>query len=127
MKRAVGIRIAAITAAAWIGIGVHSAAASTLCVAKTGNCYRTIQAALRAAHAGDTIAIGRGTFRGGLHVTTSVRLLGRGPGRTVIRGGGSVITIGRFGATDEPTVSIAGVTVTGGLTHTSPESVAFTG
>ena len=127
MRRTFAIRIAVLAAAAWVGLGAHPAAAATLCVAKTGGCYRTIQAALRAAHAGDTIAIGRGTFRGGLHITASVRLVGRGPGRTVIRGGRSVITIGRFGATREPTVSIAGVTVTGGLTHTSPESIPFTG
>jgi len=45
----------------------------------------------------------------------------------VIRGGGSVLTIGAYGASAEPTVSISGVTITGGVARSSPESVPFTG
>lgn len=56
-----------------------------------------------------------------------MHLLGAGPGATIIRGGGSVLTIGAFGALREPTVLISGVTITGGVARSSPESVPFTG
>ncbi len=55
-------------------------------------------------------------------MTHSVRIIGAGAGRTVIRGGGPVVTIGTYLAASEPTVSIDGVTITGGVTHTSPLS-----
>ena len=42
-------------------------------------------------------------------------------------GSGPVVTIGEFGAGAEPTVSIEGVTITGGITRSSPESTPFTG
>lgn len=93
-----------------------------LCVAHHRGCYRTVQAAVAAAHQGDTVRIGRGTFRGGVRVLTSLHLVGSGAGSTIIRGGGPVLTIGRFGATREPAVSIAGVTVTGGRTRSSAQS-----
>src|SRR5262249_29825643 len=54
-------------------------------------------------------------------------LAGAGAGKTVISGGGPVMTIGTFGASSEPTVSISGVTITGGVTRSSPESVPCTG
>ena len=38
-----------------------------------------------------------------------------------------MLTIGTFGAATEPTVSIDGVTITGGVTTSSPESVPFVG
>src|SRR5262249_46901437 len=52
---------------------------------------------------------------------------GAGAGRTIISGGGPVITIGKIFAASEPTVSIDGVTITGGVTRSSPESVPCTG
>ena len=127
MRRISHPKLTVFAAVAWIGFAAHPAAASTLCVGNGSGCYATIQAALRAAHDGDSIEIGRGTFPGGVHITKSVRLIGSGASRTTIRGGRSVITIGRFGAASEPTVAISGVTITGGVTHSSPESVAFTG
>ena len=45
----------------------------------------------------------------------------------MIRGGGPVLTIGAYGAAAEPTVSISGVTITGGVARSSPESVPFVG
>ena len=113
--------------------GQHSAAAAAnasagkLCVGSTPGCYSTIQAAVDAAHAGATIAVEPGTFAGGVTIDVSVRLVGAGAGRTIISGGGPVVTIGEFGASAEPTVSIEGVTITGGITRSSPESVPFTG
>ena len=38
-----------------------------------------------------------------------------------------MLTIGSYGATTEPTVAISGVTITGGLAQTSPESIPFFG
>jgi hypothetical protein len=113
--------------------GQHSAAAAAnaseerLCVGSTPGCYSTIQAAVDAAHAGTTIAVEPGTFAGGVTIDVSVRLVGAGAARTIISGGGPVLTIGSFGASSEPTVSIEGVTITGGITRSSPESVPFTG
>ncbi len=103
------------------------ASGMSLCVATHGPCFTTIQAALDAAHDGDTIHVGHGTFAGGFTITKSVRLVGAGARATVIKGGGSVITIGEFGAAVEPTVTITGVTITGGFAHSSPESEPFTG
>lgn len=40
----------------------------------------------------------------------------------MIRGGGPVITVGVFLAHREPTVSIEGVTITGGFTSSSPSA-----
>jgi hypothetical protein len=126
MRRPAAI-VVLVAVAAWLGAATTAQAGSTLCVGDGTGCYRTIQAALDASHNGDVIAIGGGTFHGGLHVTTDVRIVGAGASRTIIRGGASVITIGTFGATQEPTVSIAGVTITGGVAHSSPESIPFVG
>ena len=114
-------------AAGSLTIVAPSALAATLCVGSGQGCYPTIQAAVNAAQDGDTITVGPGTFAGGVTITTSVRLQGAGPAATVIRGGGPVLTIGTFGALAEPTVSISGVTITGGVTRSSLESVPFTG
>ncbi len=98
-----------------------------LCVGPKAGCYPTVQAAVDAAQDGDTIRIGTGTFAGGIVIEKSVNLVGAGASGTIIRGGGPVLTIGEFGASTEPTVSIDGVTITGGITRSSPESTPFTG
>lgn len=108
--------------------GVSSASAATLCVGSAPGCFATIQEAVDAAADGDRIVVDPGTFDGGITIDgVDVRLVGAGADQTVIRGGGPVVTIGTFGAADEPTVSIRGVRITGGVTQTSPESVPFTG
>jgi hypothetical protein len=104
-----------------------SALARTLCVDHKSGCFSTLQAAVDAAHNGDTIHIARGTYAGGVTIDASVNLVGQGARRTIIRGGGPVLTIGTFGASTEPTVSIKGVTITGGVTRSSPESEPFVG
>jgi len=86
-----------------------------------------VQAAIDAAHDGDSIVISAGVFAGGITVNKSVRIVGAGARHTTIRGGGPVVTIGRFGAVHEPTVSIRGVTITGGVTHSSALSSEVTG
>jgi hypothetical protein len=87
-------------------------------------CFSTIQAAVDAAHDGDTIRVGPGTFAGGITILKSVDLVGVSSGATIIDGGGPVITIGAFMG-PQPRVSISRVTITGGLVDT--EGVAAGG
>jgi hypothetical protein len=107
------------------GYSVH--ASKTVCVGSKPGCHRTLQGAVDAAHNGDTIRIDRGTFTGGVTIDVSVKLIGKGPHSTVIKGGGPVLTIGRFNAAREPTVSINGITVTGGVTRSSAQSRRLVG
>ena len=99
--------------------GVGTALAADQCVGAKPGCLPTIQAALDVARDGDTIRIGRGTFEGGITIDANVQLIGVGAGATVIRGGGPVVTIGVFDAPSVPTVTIEGVTITGGVTSAS--------
>jgi hypothetical protein len=103
------------------------ASGASLCVGNGAGCLGTIQAALDVANDGDAIHVGPGAFAGGFTIAKSIRLVGSGARSTVIRGGGTVVTIGAFGATVEPTVVISGVTITGGISRSSPMSVAWTG
>jgi hypothetical protein len=100
---------------------VRSAVPADLCVGgpKLG-CSPTIQAAIDAAHDGDTIQIGPGAFAGGVTVNRSVSLVGVSAGATRIEGGGPVITIGD--GTADLTVSISRVTIAGGFNDSKPES-----
>jgi hypothetical protein len=104
-------------------------AATTLHVCPSGCAYSQLADAIAAAHNGDTITLAPGTYAGGVTIDVSVDLVGAGATSTVISGGGdhSVLMIGLFGDTWEPTVSISGVTITGGVVRTSPESTAFVG
>ena len=102
-------------------------AAATLTVCPSGCAFKEVSTAVAAAKNGDTISIAPGTYAGGFTVNVSVKLAGAGPGRTVISGGGPVITVGQIFAATEPTVSIDGVTITGGVTRSSPESVPCKG
>jgi hypothetical protein len=112
---------AGVACAASLCLAANPALAATRCVGSGHGCYRTIQSALDAAHDGDAIKVGPGSFAGPITITKSVGLSGSGAGATVIRGGGPVVTIGSFGAASEPTVSIAGVKITGGRTGSSPD------
>jgi hypothetical protein len=98
-----------------------------LCVGRGSGCYKTVEAAVDAARSGDTVRIGRGTFAGGVRIRASLHLVGAGARLTTIRGGGPVLTIGAFGAATEPSVSITGVELTGGVTHSSAQSKALIG
>jgi hypothetical protein len=114
-------------AAAATATGGSAQAASTLTVCPSGCAFNQVAAAVAAANSGDTISIAPGTYAGGFTVNVSLKLVGGGAGKTIISGGGPVMTIGTFGASSEPTVSIDGVTITGGVTRSSLESVACTG
>jgi len=108
-------------------LGAAQASAATLNVCQTGCTYTQLGPAVAAAKRGETIKIGPGTYDGGVTIDVSVNLVGAGSERTIISGGGPVLTIGTFGASTEPTVSIDGVTITNGVTRSSPESIPFTG
>jgi hypothetical protein len=108
-------------------LAAQPALAANLCVGGAPGCFSTLQAAVSAAHDGDTITIAPGRYAGGVTIDVNVKIVGAGAGSTVIRGGGSVLTIGAYGASAEPTVSISGVTITGGVARSSPESVPFIG
>jgi hypothetical protein len=124
------LRIASVVAAFAVALLPPVAVAeghSSLCVGSGAGCYPSIQAAVDAARAGNTINVARGTFSGGVTIDKSLSLIGAGSGETVIRGGGPVVTIGTFLAKDQPTVSIAGVTITGGVATSSRLSQEWTG
>ena len=65
------------------------------------------------------MSIGPGAYLGGFTIDKNLTLDGAGARRTIVSGGGPVITIGTYGATIEPTVAISGITITGGVTDTS--------
>ena len=112
-KRLILVALLAVAAAAATS---GQASAATLTVCPSGCAFSQIAPAVAAAKDGDTISIAPGTYAGGVTIDVSVKLAGAGPGRTIISGGGPVITIGVAFAASEPTVTIDGVTVTGGVT-----------
>ena len=85
-------------------------------------CFKTVQGAVNASHDGDVIRIGPGTFAGGVTIDKSVNVVGSGAGKTIIEGGGPVLTIGEAFAPREPEVTISKVKITGGRTTSSPLS-----
>jgi hypothetical protein len=96
------------------------ASATTLSVCQWGCAYNQVAPALAAAQNGDTIAIGHGTYLGGITIDKSVNLVGEGAGRTTINGGGPVVTIGS--ETSMPTVTLSNLTITGGISTIDPQS-----
>jgi len=73
------------------------------------------------------VSVAAGSYHGGFTIEQNLTLNGAGAHKTVISGGGPVITVGMFGAATEPTVAIRGVTITGGVTGSSPVSTAYVG
>jgi hypothetical protein len=121
------LKLSAATVAVLVAVAagaVSARGAGSLCVGSAAGCFATIQAAVDAAHDGDTIHVAAGTFAGGVTIDTSVKLIGAGAGATLISGGGPVLTIGVADAATEPVVTIDGVTVTGGVTlgNLAPET-----
>jgi hypothetical protein len=127
MKRIILALAAAATAIVSPGI-THAASAATLCVGPKAGCFAQIQPAVAAAHDGDTITVAAGTYDGGVTIDKSVSLQGAGAEKTTVNGGGPVVTIGRSSAPDAMSVSIDGVTISGGVNNTKPDpEVTFGG
>jgi hypothetical protein len=125
MKRLTSLAAIATLAIVPAAVASPGGGGDTVCVGDGHHCYSTIQAAVDAAQGGDTIAVAPGRYRGGVTIDKSIRLVGSGARTTTIKGGGPVVTIGRHLAPEQLTVTIAGVTITGGLTTSSPESQDF--
>jgi hypothetical protein len=90
-------------------------------------CFDTVQQAVDAAPNGGVIRIKPGTFAGGVTIDKSVKVIGSGASRTIIKGGGPVLTIGEAFAPREPKVTISKVKITGGHTTSSPLSKEYVG
>jgi hypothetical protein len=118
-------RVVVLLSACWVlaCVGVEGAGAATVKVCPSGCAFSEIAPAIAAASPGDMIQVAAGTYAGGFTIEKSVKLVGAGAGSTIIEGGGPVITIGEAFAESEPTVSITGVTITGGRTESSFASV----
>ena len=106
-------------------LGARPASATTFTVCGGGCAYSQIGTAVAAASRGDTVSIGPGKYVGGFTIDQSVSLVGAGANETTISGGGPVITVGKFGAKTEPTVALRDLTITGGVTTSSPVSIAY--
>jgi hypothetical protein len=94
-------------------------AASAPCVKVDATCYSTLGAALAAAEDGDTVRLPAGVFPGGERITTSITLVGAGAGKTIIRGGEHVLTVGVPFEEDLLEVRIAKLTLTGGFARST--------
>ena len=95
-----GPRRFAVLAAVLMGsvwLGATPASATTLTVCHTGCAYTQIASAVAAASSGDTVSVAAGTYHGGFTIDQNLSLVGAGAKRTIIRGGGPVITVGRLG------------------------------
>src|SRR4051812_38057138 len=115
-------------AAVALAVSAAPASAANLCVGSGGGCSATLQAAVAAAHDGDTINVGKGTFAGGVTIDKSVSLVGRGAQKSVVSGGAPVLTIFRAANPTGLTVSISGLTITGGVNDAQPDpEVTFGG
>src|SRR5262249_46415665 len=115
------VLVLCVSAVGFVGAVAASAArAASLCVGSGSGCLPTVKAAVDAAHDGDTIRVGPGTFAGGVTIDVGVTIIGAGAQRTVIEGGGPVVTIFRDLDPAGLTVSIRGVTITGGVNNSQP-------
>src|SRR4051812_1785798 len=115
-------------ALAVVAVSAGPSSAADLCVGAGSGCSATLQAAVAAAHDGDTIHVGKGTFAGGVTIDKSIALVGEGARASVISGGGPVLTIFRETAPAALLVSISGLTITGGVNDSQPDSnVTFGG
>jgi len=65
MRRSTFVLALALALAIGAAVAAAPARAATLCVASRAGCFTTLQAAVDAAHDGDAITVGPGTFAGG--------------------------------------------------------------
>jgi hypothetical protein len=123
--RAATVLVAMVTAGIALAFASASPAA-TLQVCPSGCQYSQIAPAVAAAQSGDTVTVAAGTYQGGFTIGVSLTLTGAGATQTIIKGGGPVVTIGAPGSS-KLNVSITGVTITGGVTQSSPISIPLYG
>lgn len=124
-RRAATVLVA--MAPAFVALAFASASsAATLQVCPHGCQYSQIAAAVAAARSGDHVTVAAGTYQGGFTIGVSLTLAGAGAKATIIRGGGPVVTVGA-GGSSKLDVAISGVTITGGIARSSPESDALYG
>lgn len=129
-KRPRSVRLAtglAVVTLAFSGLNAALAVAgSVTCVGSRPGCYATLHAAVQAAADGDTLRLLPGKYAGGVTITKSINLIGSGADRTVIRGGGPVLTI-KAAASGKPVVRLSGLTVTGGVNRGAGDGVTAEG
>ncbi|MEP6800189.1 MAG: hypothetical protein ABI890_18680, partial [Lapillicoccus sp.] len=94
----------------------------TLCVGGQASCFETVQEAVDAARPGARVTVAAGTYTGGVTIDKDLSLVGAGASTTVLRGGGPVLTIGVDQSPHPPTVTITGLTITGGKNTSVPEA-----
>src|SRR5438270_14010620 len=82
---------------AWVWLVPTAASAATVRVCPRGCAYSQLADAAAVAHDGDRLSVADGTYRGGFAITKSLTIDGAGAGRTTIKGGGPVITVGTLG------------------------------
>jgi hypothetical protein len=131
MSRVTSIRAGCVVvvAGAALALAASPARAATLCVGPGPGCFATIQAAVNAAHDGDTITIAPGVYAGGITINVSVSIVGAGARATVVKGGSPVVLVGAPfpWSPKRPTVSITGVTITGGVNSSFPDAAVAQG
>ncbi|HEY3841402.1 MAG TPA: right-handed parallel beta-helix repeat-containing protein, partial [Bryobacteraceae bacterium] len=96
------------------GAGCQLATAATVCVSVTGTCaYHTIDAAIKAVNAGDTIMVQAGVYNEMVTITRSVVLQGAGRDRTIINAFGLANGIYVNGSAKAPGTGVGNVVISG--------------
>ena len=125
--RRTGVAVVGIATVLGFSGFVPTAEADGACIHVGTTCFPTLSAALVAAVDGDMVQLPAGTFAGGATVTTSITVSGAGQGKTILEGGGPVLTVGEFGDPTPPTVTIRDLTITGGRTTSAALSQVLFG
>jgi hypothetical protein len=104
---------------------ILTSSASASLDAKVCHRYSSIEAAVEAANAGDTITLEAGIYKESIHISKSLTIKGAGAGKTIIDGGGEarVFNVGRDQAGilfPDVDVAISGMTIQNGRAEDDP-------
>jgi hypothetical protein len=77
-------------------------------------CFDSLREAIDRTVNGDVVSLAAGTHDGPVTITKSIRVVGAGQGRTIIDGGGPVLTV-KATSTYRPVVELIDLTITGGI------------